>query len=359
MSSVLHRKIHSSLKSVKNIRIENDEYVTKDYIHMVIQNIVTDIVNNHHQYSKKYGDIVLLYDDSSYWRKDIYPDYKSHRKVNRDKNPINYKEVYNYYNELKDILAHHFPWKVLKVNNAEADDLILILARELSKSEEVLILSPDKDMIQAQAYPNVKQFSPLTNKWILPENKNEDMSDWLKEHVCLGDGSDDVPKIVDHVEFTEAFKEHLKKNGYSESNPLEFHGRHHTLSELKKTFEVYKKNRSGEDTHVKDVYEDVKFGPAGLKKSIEKFGSLDAFLDSHPLYRIHYERNRKLVLEEGIPQNISVLCMMEFKDAKIALNSSEIKKYLEKYSLFELSLELDSLFGTKESLEDFAKSWDL
>ena len=361
MSSVLHRKIHSSLKAVKDIRIENGEYVTKDYIHMVIQNIIKDIVQNHHQYSKKYGDIVLLFDDSSYWRKDVYPDYKSHRKVNRDKNPVNYKEVYVYYNELAEILAEHFPWKVLKVNNAEADDLILILARELSQSEEVLILSPDKDMIQAQKYPNIKQYSPLTNKWMVPENKNESMDDWLKEHVCLGDGSDDVPKIVDHVEFTPIFIEHLKANGYSETNPLDFVGRHHTLSELKKTFNVYKTNRSGEDTHEKDIYVDVKFGPAGLKKSIEKHGSLDAFLDSHPLYRIHYERNRRLVLEEGIPQNISVLCMMEYRSAKCSTNSQKIQEYLEKHSLFELAMDLTFLTGSevKSTLEEDALAWEL
>jgi len=76
------------------------------------------------------------------------------------------------------------------VYGAEADDIIATLCSE--SSDEVMILSGDKDFIQLQKYPNVKQYSPITKKMINGFNAD----DYLKEHVLKGDSSDGVPNVL-------------------------------------------------------------------------------------------------------------------------------------------------------------------
>jgi 5'-3' exonuclease len=82
------------------------------------------------------------------------------------------------------------PYKFLEVYGAEADDIIATLCSE--SSDEVMILSGDKDFIQLQKYPNVKQYSPITKKMINGINPD----DYLKEHVLKGDTSDGVPNVL-------------------------------------------------------------------------------------------------------------------------------------------------------------------
>ena len=70
------------------------------------------------------------------------------------------------------------------------DDIIGILCATIS--EEIMIISGDKDFIQLQKYPNVKQYSPITKKNVNGENPGE----YLKEHIFKGDTSDGVPNVL-------------------------------------------------------------------------------------------------------------------------------------------------------------------
>ena len=73
---------------------------------------------------------------------------------------------------------------------AEADDIIGILCVEYS--EEIMIISGDKDFIQLQRYPNIKQYSPITKKRVNGENPDG----YLKEHIFRGDTSDGIPNVL-------------------------------------------------------------------------------------------------------------------------------------------------------------------
>ena len=56
------------------------------------------------------------------------------------------------------------PYKFLEVYGAEADDIIGTLCATIS--EEIMIISGDKDFIQLQKFPNVKQVCPITKKTV-------------------------------------------------------------------------------------------------------------------------------------------------------------------------------------------------
>ena len=142
------------------------------------------------RFSSEYGELVLCYDSKHYWRRDYFPEYKSGRRKTREKDDKNWDEIFLCLNEIKDELKDNLPYKFLEVYGAEADDIIGILCSTIS--EEIMIISGDKDFIQLQKFPNVKQFSPITKKSVNGANPGG----YLKEHIFKGDTSDGIPNVL-------------------------------------------------------------------------------------------------------------------------------------------------------------------
>lgn len=349
-SSILHRKIFTSITSMKPKK-EDGKYITGDFIDYTKHLILEELFDIVRVFGPRFGDLVICLDNKSpegYWRKDVLKTYKAKRSKNRQESDIDFQSVWPHLNALTEAIKL-LPWKCVEVHRAEADDIILVLADEFTKfnpaldytKTEVLIHSPDKDMIQAQfGTDSVLQYSALTNKWIIPETKSADMEDWLLEHICLGDVSDEVPKIVDWTEFSDNFKKYLTDNNISAQNPFEFKKLpKDTKLKLLQGFDIMKTNRAGEELE-KDVYKDMRFGATTLNKAIEKFGSLDGFLDSHPMYREHYERNKTLVLTEGIPDYIRDSIIENYENAPTEYYHHEFEEYLRDNNLSGLIMEI-------------------
>lgn len=144
------------------------------------------------QFKEKYGEIVICCDSKSYWRRGVFPFYKSNRKKDRDKSGHDWTLIFETLNKLRDELKTYFPYKVIDVDGAEADDIIAVLAARFAPHEEVLILSSDKDFVQLQKYPNVSQYSPILKRYV----KTEDPSMYIKEHIIKGDRGDGIPNLL-------------------------------------------------------------------------------------------------------------------------------------------------------------------
>jgi len=142
------------------------------------------------KYSSEFGELVLCYDSKHYWRRDYFPQYKSGRRKTREKSDLDWDAIFLCLNKIRDELRNNLPYKFVEVYGAEADDIIGTLCSEYS--EEIMIISGDKDFIQLQKFPNVKQFSPITKKMVNGENPGG----YLKEHIFKGDTSDGVPNVL-------------------------------------------------------------------------------------------------------------------------------------------------------------------
>ena len=107
---------------------------------------------------------------------------------------INWTQVFDLFNKIKMEVKDNFPYRVIQVESAEADDIIATLVMEHSEktSSDILILSGDKDFVQLQKYSNVKQYDPVRKKWI----KENDPQAYLYEHICKGDQGDGIPNIL-------------------------------------------------------------------------------------------------------------------------------------------------------------------
>ena len=241
------------------------------------------------QYSPIYGEVVLAYDSKHYWRKEAFPFYKQNRKKDREASNLDWNAIFEVLNKIRDEIKTFFPYKVVEVYGAEADDVIstlttfqsylnIKLEKDGNKPEKVLILSGDKDFIQLQKFPFVKQYNPILKKEIKHDNPRE----YILEHIIKGDKSDGVPNFLSDDD----------------------------------TFVVNKRQK-----------------PIS-KKNLERWVTLDPcdFCQT-PETKANYLRNKNLIDLECIPENLGVEIINYYK----SLNNSEKKVPLEYFKQYQLT----------------------
>ena len=228
------------------------------------------------QFGNKFGDMVIACDDRNYWRKQSFPYYKANRKKTRDASEINWTHVFEVFNKIKSELREFFPYRVIQIESAEADDIIATLVQNSDSHEEILILSGDKDYIQLHKYSYIKQYDPTRKKWIA----HNDPVKYLFEHICKGDSSDGIPNILSDAD----------------------------------TFVSGKRQK-----------------PLTQKKIDELYSNFDA---KHQ-YDVAYERNKQLIDLTMIPKHIKEQVLSKYEEEE-GKDRSKIFNYFIKYKLKNL-----------------------
>lgn len=142
---------------------------------------------------KDYGELVIACDDKKLWRRDLFPFYKANRKKTRDESELDWAAIFNTLNKIKAELKEYFPYRVIQVEGAEADDVIGTLTKHLNSiGEKIVIVSGDKDFRQLQKYADVTQYDPVNKKFI----KEDAAFRQLKELIIKGDRGDGIPNIL-------------------------------------------------------------------------------------------------------------------------------------------------------------------
>ena len=184
----------SSIMGQVNSRHFNGE-VNIDLIrHMILNGIRHYNVT----FGEKYGSIVICCDDRNYWRKEIFPFYKANRKADREASDYDWKTIFEALETVKSELREHFPYKVIQIERAEADDIIGTIVKYHASPleggfefEPTVIVSGDKDFIQLHKWGDTAQWSPVQSKWV---RGNPDK--YLREHILKGDRGDGIPNIL-------------------------------------------------------------------------------------------------------------------------------------------------------------------
>lgn len=160
----------------------------------LVRHLALNIIRGHvKQFRQEYGEVVLCCDNRKYWRKDFFPFYKAHRKKNREKSSLDWNMIFNILGNLREDLKKYFPYKVIDVEGAEADDIIGTLApMYAAEKTPVLIISSDGDFLQLQMYSGVKQYNPTQKKFVISQKP----SDELKQKIITGDAGDGIPNIL-------------------------------------------------------------------------------------------------------------------------------------------------------------------
>lgn len=216
---------------VQSIIAKDEEINLEMFRHMVLNSIRKNI----REFRPSYGnDIVIACDSYGSWRKKYFPNYKAGRKEGRDEGPIDWSKVFEWIGILKSELKTYFPYRVIDIPGCEGDDVIAALVNKfgqpLAGSDNILILSGDKDFRQLHKYGNVFQYDPVNKKKITISNAHE----FLLEHIIRGDKTDGVPNIlspdntfVDKKRSTtlskKRYDEIINKIRNNEYNTVEYH----------------------------------------------------------------------------------------------------------------------------------------
>lgn len=188
LNQVLLAGLMAQISGQKNVKIEED---------LVRHMVLNTLRNNIKNFKSEYGEVVLCCDNKNYWRKELFPYYKAGRKKTREKSDLDWRLIFDVLGTIREELKQYFPYKVIDVEGAEADDIIGTLAPRHVMHEDVLILSSDGDFLQLQMYNNknsrysIKQFNPVTKKFVKTDNPMRD----LKEKIIRGDKGDGIPNI--------------------------------------------------------------------------------------------------------------------------------------------------------------------
>jgi len=174
------------------------------------------------KFGSEYGEIIIACDNRNNWRKDVYQFYKANRKKSRDESTIDWDSIFKCIATVREEINLYMPYKVIQVDNTEADDVIAVLAKwsqenDLtetmfgSEPKPFLILSRDRDFVQLHKYSNVRQYSPIEKKWVKPEVSAE-MDLMIK--LIKGDAGDGVPSVLCPDDFL------VNKEQYSRAPPV-------------------------------------------------------------------------------------------------------------------------------------------
>ena len=179
---------------ISNLMIQLGNHTNADIEEELLRHMVLNSVRAYNvKFKHEFGEMIIACDAGNNWRRQIFPYYKANRRKNREKSEINWTSVFESLNKVRDELKDYFPYRVLRVDGAEADDIIGTLAQTYGNTnEKILILSGDKDFVQLQAYMNVQQFDPVQKKW----RKTNDVDKFMKEHIIRGDAGDGVPNFL-------------------------------------------------------------------------------------------------------------------------------------------------------------------
>jgi 5'-3' exonuclease len=141
-------------------------------------------------------EVVLAMDDRRSWRKLYWTKYKAQRKDKRERLDLDWDEYYEHYESFMQDIKEHFPYKIVKVKDGEADDVIGTLVT--SKPQEFYIISTDKDFLQLSS-PRVKIYNPL--KKVLVEHPNPEL--FLVQECMCGQAKDNIYNVKTPLDFPE------------------------------------------------------------------------------------------------------------------------------------------------------------
>ena len=153
------------------------------------------VLNSIRAISKKFrnhGDVVIACDGPTYWRRDVFPQYKQHRRGDREKSGHDWTAIFTILHKIREEIAANMPYKVIRVDGAEADDIIATLVKKYAPHENIVIISSDKDFVQLHVNKSVKQWSPILGKFVTTTSPQRDKL----EHILQGDRGDGIPNAL-------------------------------------------------------------------------------------------------------------------------------------------------------------------
>jgi len=213
---------------------------------------------------------VIAFDSGKNWRYEIFKEYKANRKKQYGRYTLDKKAFVEAINEVFDFLHTYMTnMMVIKVDNAEGDDIIAVGAKYIFNKEnyDITVVSTDKDMYQLLMNSNVRIYNPRHSKYV--EVLNPKMEHEIK--LIIGDkNSDNIPgikRMVGKVTAEKIIKSPDGLEGYINSLPTKLEqetvSKNYELNTLLIDFDYIRQDIVDD---IKKKYKQYKYIPLDGKK---------------------------------------------------------------------------------------------
>ena len=143
-------------------------------------------------FKQEYGKPVICREGGGYWRKGVFPQYKSGRADARQKDSMDWGTIFNISDMLAAELQEYFAIPCIKIKNQEADDVISAIVRKMPENH--MIVSRDKDFLQLKYFGNVDQYDLIKKSNLeYPDDMTQD--EFYVHMIIKGQSKDGVPNI--------------------------------------------------------------------------------------------------------------------------------------------------------------------
>jgi len=182
---------------ISNLMVQLGNHTNSQLEEGMLRHMILNTVRSlNTKFKDEYGELIIACDSRNNWRRQVFPYYKANRRKSREESDLDWKMLFDFLGKIRLELKEFFPYPVIDIEGCEADDVIATLVFEYTElfptNTKVLILSGDKDFIQLQTRPTVKQFDPVRKKWISHNNPEQ----YLVEHILRGDSGDGIPNVL-------------------------------------------------------------------------------------------------------------------------------------------------------------------
>ncbi|BEH83573.1 hypothetical protein [Klebsiella phage phiKp_4] len=152
---------------MNNFKPKEQASITIEMIrHLVLDTLRFNVV----KFKGEYPEIVIAFDDRNYWRRQKAWYYKKRRQIEHEESEWDWDRLNNFLNPVFEEIRQNMPYLGLKVEFAEADDIIAVVTKKaVGEGRRVLVVSADSDFTQLQKYNGVRQWSPPQKKWVTPK----------------------------------------------------------------------------------------------------------------------------------------------------------------------------------------------
>ncbi len=272
------------------------------------------------------SEVILSFDnskDGGYWRKLEYSRIKYGRGRSRDKSAMDWNAAFKIFEEIKEVFKNSTSMKVLDVPHMEADDHAFVLGEYFQDKGGVTLISLDGDWQHALNYKNVKLFKTRKTQrlpGIFVEMSQEELNEKTEKTKIAGDPKDGLKHMCSWSQFSPEFLvEHPKFKG----REIEMYNKHHQIEKMYNDKHDWTKN----------AYKHKRFGYKSFKKSKK---TLQDLFDENPIHKWNYERNQKLCLPEGIPEEFKTQIIEYYNETEDKRNAKELQKFFNENGLFDM-----------------------
>lgn len=301
-----------------------NEATATDFPSQFKANVLTNLTEIFKKYVDKNTEIIICLDGRDCWRKEAFPNYKVKRSKVKVEDNRDWDLIYKTNNEfIEELKTNGFPFIIAEHEKCEADDLVAILAKEKSKSSDVIIISSDKDFTPLQISSSITQFS-RDGKEIKPK-MTDDIYGQPNPHLeaeimyLIGDSDDGIPNVF-NTDYQYVADNLVKMNAKE-------------ITQTKQTVAQLAENHYNDikDKELDDVDSILSFSfgkvtaaklLAGDEKVIKKWGTIDEIKSMR-----NYRRNRKLIDLNLVPERL-VEIVLDNLDDQILVSESSMMTYI-------------------------------